>query len=90
MYVQFDNTTQDINRLQKLKADHYKIESGTHGFSSDGSVAKDGIKPPPVFTGVLSDVEIIKSEYSLLGIRSKAIEDALDRLIKPKKNADNF
>ena len=56
LYVQFDNTTQDINRLQKLKADHYNIESGTHGFSRDGSVAKDGIKPPPVFTGTYSPI----------------------------------
>lgn len=38
-------------------------------------------------TEIFSDIEIIKSEYSLLGIRSKAIEDALDRLISPVKNS---
>jgi len=49
LYVQFDNTSQEMNRLQKLKADYHKIENGTHGFSKDGNVSKDGIKPPSVF-----------------------------------------
>lgn len=49
LYVQFENM-EDINRLQKLKADHHKIESGTHGFAKDGSMSKHGIKARPTFT----------------------------------------
>ena len=39
---------------------------------------------------VFVDIEIIKSEYSQLGIRAKAIEEALARLINPAKNSNNF
>lgn len=49
LYVQFTKKG-DMNRVQKMKADLVKIESGTHGFDSNGNVTKDGMKVPPIFT----------------------------------------
>lgn len=39
---------------------------------------------------VFDDIEIIKSEYSCMGVRSKAIENAFERLMSPNKNRNNF